>query len=194
MIPGLFFWCLDLQELCDLRPTSETVTAMTILTTPRLVLRPFDPADAEDLFAVFGNPAAMRYWSTLPHASVAVTARMIEQSLAADPSQHAEFAIEHDGKVIGKVGLWQMPEIGYVLHPDYWRRGIATEAVQAVIAHGFETLGLARITADVDPENLASLAMLKKLGFVVTGQAQNTIKIGGKWFDSIYLELAAPDR
>ena len=96
--------------------------------------------------------------------------------------------------MIGKVGLWQMPEIGYILHPDYWRRGFATEAVQAVIAHGFETLGLDRITADVDPDNAASLAMLIKLGFVITGQAKNTIEIGGKWFDSIYLELLARDR
>lgn len=194
MIPGLFFWCFDLQELCDLRPTSEAVIAMTILTTPRLVLRPFDPSDAEDLFAVFGNATAMRYWSTLPHASVADTARMIDRTLAGDPGSHAEFAIEHEGKVIGKVGLWQMPEIGYILHPDYWRRGFATEAVQAVIAHGFETLGLDRITADVDPDNAASLAMLTKLGFVITGQAKNTIEIGGKWFDSIYLELLARDR
>ena len=167
---------------------------MTILKTPRLVLRPFDLADAEDLFAVFGDADAMRYWSTLPHTSVAATTRMIESSLAADPSRHAEFAMVLDGKVIGKVGLWQVPEIGYVLHPDYWRRGLATEALQAVISHAFDTLGLARITADVDPENEASLAMLKKLGFVVTGQAQNTIEIGGKWFDSIYLELVAPAR
>lgn len=172
--------------------TFRKAAFMTILQTPRLVLRPFDPADADDLFAVYGNAGAMRYWSTLPHETVAVTAQMIERTLAADPGTHAEFAIVYNGKVIGKVGLWQLPEIGYVLHPDYWRRGFATEAVEAVIAHGFETLGLSQITADVDPENAASLAMLKKLGFAITGQAQNTIEIGGKWFDSIYLELTAP--
>ena len=95
------------------------------------------------------------------------------------------------GKVIGKIGLWSMPEVGYILHPDYWRRGFASEALAAVIAHGFHTLGLPQITADVDPANTASRAMLRKFGFVETGFAKNTLKIGEAWFDSVYLALDA---
>lgn len=53
-------------------------------------------------------------------------------------------------------------------------------------------LGLDHITADVDPDNTASLNMLGKMGFVETGRAQDTLHIGGKWFDIVYLELRRP--
>lgn len=160
--------------------------------TERLVLRPMQLSDLEDLFAVFSNAQVMRYWSTLPHASREVTEALIRQTINADPARTAEFVIEFKGKVIGKAGFWQMPELGYLLHPDYWRRGFGREALEALIAYGFERLGLAQITADVDPENAASLALLGKLGFVETGRQKNTLEIGGRWFDSVYLARSRP--
>ncbi len=165
------------------------VCGMTQLRTERLLLRPMRIEDGEDLFAVFGNAQAMRYWSTLPHVTLSDTAALIRETIGADPETSAEFAIEFEGRVIGKAGFWQMPEIGYLLHPDYWRRGFATEALRALIDYGFKGRRLERITADVDPNNIASIAMLEKLGFVETGREKNTLEIGGKWFDSIYLEL-----
>lgn len=164
-------------------------TTMTQLRTKRLVLRPFQMADVDALFEVFSNPDAMKYWSTLPHASKDDTRKMVEMTMGADPAKHLELAITLKGQVIGKVGLWSIPEIGYLLHPDHWGKGFGSEAAQAVIAHGFETLGLDKITADVDPDNAGSLRMLAKLGFVETGRAQATIKIGDVWYDSIYLAL-----
>lgn len=166
---------------------------MTEIRTERLFLRPMQPEDSADLFAVFGNAEAMRYWSTLPHPRPEVTERMIAEIRGADPNVHLELAIEFEGRVIGKVGLWQMPEIGYILNPQYWRRGLAREAVHAVIDHGFTKLGLDRITANVDPDNLASLRMLAKLGFVEIGRATRTLQVGDQWFDSVYLLLRRED-
>ncbi|MCX7557930.1 GNAT family protein [Sulfitobacter sp. F26204] len=161
----------------------------TVITTKRLVLRPMQARDRDDLFAVFGNTEVMAYWSTLPHATAEETAQLIEQTLAADRETTAEFAIEYAGRVIGKAGFWQMPEIGYLLHRDYWRRGIGYEALEALIVYGFDQRGLSQITADVDPDNIASVKLLTKLGFVETDRAAKTFQIGGKWCDSIYFAL-----
>lgn len=162
---------------------------MREIRTERLLLRPFRETDIADFFAIYGDPAAMKYWSTLPHQSQDETAALVRGTMQADPDKHAEFAIEFESRVIGKAGFWDVPEIGFILHPSYWRRGFAEEAVRALIECGFETLGLDRITADVDPDNVASLSLLTKLGFVEDRREERTIKIGGKWFDSVYLSL-----
>jgi len=143
---------------------------MTVLETKRLVLRPMRLSDRDDLFAVFGNTQVMKYWSTLPHPDAVHTAALIRETIDADPATTAEFAIEFDGRVIGKAGFWRMPEVGYLLNPAYWRRGLGQEALEALIRYGFEQRGLDRITADVDPDNIASLAMLTKLGFKEAGR------------------------
>jgi RimJ/RimL family protein N-acetyltransferase len=43
--------------------------------------------------------------------------------VAADPAASSDFVVEHGGRVIGKAGCWRVPEIGYILHPDYWSKG-----------------------------------------------------------------------
>ncbi len=164
---------------------------MTILKTKRLVLRPFRLEDAPELFEVFGNKEAMKYWSTLPHASLAETEELVRRTMQADPARHAEFVVEFEGRVIGKAGIWEMPEVGYILHPAYWRRGFGQEVLEALIRFGFEERGLTRITADVDPDNAASIAMLTKLGFHETERKARTIEIGGVWYDSVYFALDA---
>ena len=166
---------------------------MVTLKTDRLILRPFEAGDRDALFAVFSHPEAMKYWSTPPHASPEETAQMIAGSMAADPATHQEFVILLEGEVIGKAGLWQVPEIGYILHPDYWRKGIATEAIGAVLDHAFGTMGLDRVVADVDPDNTGSIRSLEKLGFRETGREEKTIEINGVWYDSIYFALTRAD-
>jgi ribosomal-protein-alanine N-acetyltransferase len=59
--------------------------------------------------------------------------------------------------------------VGFDLSREYWNKKIMTEALQAVIAFGFEKLGSHRIQAEVFPENTASLNLLKKMGFQIEG-------------------------
>jgi RimJ/RimL family protein N-acetyltransferase len=165
---------------------------MSEIATERLLLRPMRLEDINALHIVFSDSQAMQYWSTLPHADRAETAALVQGTIAADPATTAEFVIELGGRVIVKAGFWRMPEIGYVLHPGFWGQGIMTEALEALTRWGFETRGLEEIMADVDPNNAASLHLLKKLGFYETGRARNTLKIGDRWFDSVYLRLHPP--
>lgn len=163
-----------------------------IFRTERLLLRSATLADVDAFHRILGDPQAMTYWSTLPHQSVAETEAWVRAMIAIPPGEGEDFVIEHDGTVFGKAGLYRFPAIGFILHPDYWGRGFAGEALRFVIDRAFRVHGLARIEADVDPRNQASLGCLKKLGFTEYARKERTWHIGGEWLDSVYLELFPP--
>jgi ribosomal-protein-alanine N-acetyltransferase len=131
----------------------------------------------------------MRYWSSEPYRTIDESERWLAAMIAAPSEESADFIVEHDGRVIGKAGLWKAPEIGFILHPEAWGRGFAGEALRAVIPHAFVRFSVPALIADVDPRNSASLGLLDKLGFAVTGRAERTYEVGGQWCDSVYLTL-----
>lgn len=165
---------------------------MTVISTARLVLRRPEAADLDGFFDIMSDPRAMRYWSTLPHADRETTRRWLERKLARNAAGGEDFAILCDGRLIGEVGAGRLPEFGFMLHPDWWGKGLATEASAAFIDYIFTTTEIDNLTADVDPRNAASLAVLRKLGFVVTGTAARTFRLGDEWCDSVYLALYRP--
>ena len=167
---------------------------MIELRTPRLVLRRPRLDDLAAFYSVMSNPLAMRYWSTLPHSSIEVTRPWLERMIDRSASGGEDFAIEFEGRVVGDVGAGRLPEFGFMVHPDYWGRGIATEASRAFIDHAFDARSVDQLTADVDPRNTASLRVLGKLGFTVTGTARHTFLLGDEWCDSVYLSLPRPPR
>ena len=164
-----------------------------MLKTERLVLRRARPDDAAAFHAIMSDPRAMRYWSTPPHATLDETrdwvASMVERS-AMEPC--SDFVVELDGRLIGKAGCYRLPDIGYILHPDVWGRGYAREAMEAVIAHIFATRDLAKLTADVDPRNTASIGLLLRLGFAETHRARGSWQVGDELCDSVYFALPRP--
>jgi RimJ/RimL family protein N-acetyltransferase len=94
--------------------------------------------------------------------------------------------------VIGKAGCWRLGEIGFILHPDHWGKGLAQEALRAVLPHIFASLPIDRLEADVDPRNAAALRLLAGFGFREVRRAERTVKLGDEWCDSVYLELRRP--
>jgi len=165
----------------------------TILHTERLVLRRARAADAPAMHAILSDPAAMRYWSSLPHADLAQSEAWIAGTIAAiEAGRSDDFVVERDGAVIGKAGLWNGNELGFLFAPSSWGKGYAREAVVAVIARGFAAGGHDEIRAEADPRNEACLRLLSRLGFRETGRALRTWCIGGEWSDSVYLALARP--
>ena len=162
------------------------------LRTARLVLRRARPDDLDDLHAVLSDARAMRYWSTPPHADVEQTQAMLTGMIEAPAEEADDFVLVREGRVIGKAGCWKLPELGYILHPDFWGQGLAREALAAVIDHVFAAHPIPAITAEVDPRNLASLGLLARLGFEETGRAEATWEIAGEVSDSVYLKLTRP--
>ena len=162
--------------------------------TARLLLRRPVAEDLEAMFAIMSSPGAMRFWSTLPHANLDVTRAWLDTKLARNMAGGEDFLIEFEGRVIGEVGAGRLPDFGFMIHPDFWGRGFATEASKAFIDYAFSQTAAAELTADVDPRNTASLRTLAKLGFIETGRAERTFLLGDEWCDSIYLALPRPSR
>ena len=163
---------------------------MTDILTSRLRLRPARTGDLDAFHAILRDRAAMRYWSSPPHTDIEQSREWLGKMIAIPEDQGLDFVIEHEGVAIGKAGCWRVPEIGYILHPDYWDQGFAREALAAIIPRLFESFPLPAIAADVDPRNQASIALLLRLGFTETHRAQRTWLVGEEWCDSVYFALS----
>ena len=162
-----------------------------MLTTDRLILRRACQVDLMDLHHIFRDPRAMAYWSTPPHDTPERTQENLDRMINADDPL-LFFVIEMDGKVIGTAGGHGAGEVGFMLHPDYWRLGIVSEAMTVIVPHIWQNTDLTEIFADVDPRNAASCGLLEHLGFNVSHTAKNTFCINDVWTDSVYYKLYRP--
>ncbi len=160
-----------------------------LLVTLRLTLRRAEARDLDDLHAIFTRPEAMRYWTHPAHETLQQSQDWLAAMIAASPDTSDDYVIEHKGKVIGKAGAWAIPEVGFILHPEYWGQGLMHEAMTAVVRHLFLTHPMPHLTAEADPRNAASLGLLTRLGFVETHRAERTMQWGEEWCDSVYLAL-----
>jgi len=158
------------------------------LRTERLLLRRARPEDAPALHAIMRQPQAMRYWSTVPHPDLATTAKFVTDMITRPYEGSDDFIVEGEGRVVGKLGSWRLPDVGYIFDPATWGRGYASEALAAFIAHR-RAIGSAELTADTDPRNKASIRLLQRHGFTESGRAERSWLVGGEWCDSIYWKL-----
>ena len=136
---------------------------MTIVMTERLTLRPLLPDDADAYLAIRHHPEVAK-WVPLPFEGV------IGRFAASwEERRYAPWGVFLGGRLIGHDGLNYVPEFGetevlWALHPDAWGRGYATEVARASLDYGFGTLGLGLIFAITLPDNLASQAVMKRIG------------------------------
>lgn len=163
---------------------------MTEIRTDRLMLRRASMDDLAAIHGILSDTQAMRYWSTAPHREVGETQSWLQSMVDADPAESDDFVIERDGEVIGKLGCWKLPEVGFILSSAVWGQGFASEAMGAFLERRRAIADPKRLIADVDPRNSASLRLLTRHDFVETGRAERTWHVGGEWCDSVYLELA----
>jgi RimJ/RimL family protein N-acetyltransferase len=126
-----------------------------VLRTQRLTLRPFRHDDVAAFEAFARDEAYRRYLHDHPDPP-----ELVANNVGIDGA----WVIELDGRVVGSIFLGD--ELACLLDPSVHGLGIATEAARAVIADGFERRGFAQITARADPDNIASLRGMARLGFV----------------------------
>lgn len=139
--------------------------------TPRLTLRPADMSYLQTTHAYASDLENTRFMMYLPYASLEETAQMLrdaEVEWAKPAPERYEFVILLEGEHIGGITLYMQEdrseaELGWVLHKGYWRRGYVTEAAQGLIAFARE-MGIRRIFACCDSENVASYKTMEKLG------------------------------
>jgi len=163
----------------------------SIVKTARLTLRPFASADFDGLHALFTDPVVMRYWDEPAWTDPQKTQKVLDQFMRDVPLDQLEYAVDLEGAFIGRVGLWQRDEIGYIFSPHHWGHGYAREAAQALIEQVFEQFQDTKtITAEADPRNTGSVKLLTKLGFIQTGLVEKNFDYGGiEWCDTAYFAL-----
>lgn len=156
-----------------------------ILTTPSLTLRQMTPEDAADLFAFASDPEVQKYDSDPPMQELAEAVSRIIQTREWFETKQAipwGIALNSENRVIGSIAFmfWDsrkyVADLGYTVARPYWRQGIATEAVRALMDFGFERMHLHRINVDTRMDNLASVALMRKLGFVHEGVRRECIR------------------
>ena len=171
------------------------------LTTRRLLLRPLRADDAPGMYAIYSDPETMRYWSSQVVKNLEAAAGIVGDDLRLQLDGSAAFwavVLPKTGRVIGKFSLFYInpenrrAEIGYVLNRQFWGKGYGTEILDAMIATAFDVFHLHRLEADIDPDNAASLALLKKFGFREEGLFRERWLMGNEWRDSILMALLAP--
>ncbi len=148
--------------------------------TERLHLRPFAEGDAEAAFGWFGDAEVMRLNVHGPDRSIEETRRRIEryrEHQAAHGFSKWVVTRRESSAAIGDCGLMLLEELhsvelGFRLARRYWGQGLATEAALGWLRVAFGALGLPRVMAFTHPENLASAAVLRKLGFSRTATGQ----------------------
>ena len=146
----------------------------SVLTTPRLLLRNFGADDAARLPALCGAFEVSRVCMKVPHPYSEDDARFfLEHVCTAASSLTLAIVRREDDELMGCVSLDAIGDasasLGYWLGRPFWGHGYATEAAQAIVAHGFSSLGLERVHGSHFVENPASGAVMSKLGFVATG-------------------------
>ena len=171
----------------------EGLEQLPTLPTERLVLRAVTENDASALFAIFSDDAVMRYWSRPPMTSIE-DARALVTEIEAHWRSRTLFqwgvTERMGGSLIGTCTIYgwnrthARAELGYALRKDRWGRGLATEAVRAVLDFAFGPMGLHRVGADTDPRNEASARLLERLGFQREGMQRETYHHLGEWADS----------
>lgn len=156
---------------------------MIILETERLILRHLLPEDFEELFALYSDPEIRRYFpdGTLNRQE---TKEELEWFLHGHPN-YPELGLwatihKQTNCFIGRCGLlpWTIDgqfevEVAYLIDKRYWGQGLGTEAAQAVLAYGFQTLGRPRLVCFIDPQNIASIRVAEKIGMTFEKTSQD---------------------
>lgn len=173
-------------------PTLPTIEAS------RVSLRWLTRDDVDALYAIFSDPDVTRYWSRPPMAGRAEAEQLlaeIGENFQSRTHYQWGIALRVDGPVIGTCTLFHMDEgnrraeLGYALNRKYWGQGYIQEALRALVGYAFDTLGLHRLEADVDPRNAASIRVLERLGFTKEGHLRERWHVGGEVQDALFYGL-----
>jgi len=160
-----------------------------ILETARLRLRELQPADLDFVAEMLAHPEVMRYYPKC-HARAEAEVWLDRQRARYVRDGHGLWLVEDrgDGSPIGQIGLVlqtvggaPVPEVAYLVHRPYWRRGYAAEAARGVRDHAFTVLGYPRVISLIRPENTPSQGVARMLGMQPTVQTLHAGFVSDVW-------------
>ncbi|MCP1494861.1 ribosomal-protein-alanine N-acetyltransferase [Peribacillus frigoritolerans] len=168
------------------------------LETERLHLIEIGHHHAESLFEILSKDEVTKYDGMESLTIVEDARRLIDSFKSAYINKRGMrwgVILKDSGKFIGTVGLHQLSlankraEIGYEIHPEYWRKHFTSEAVNEVLRYCFEELRLNRIAALTFKDNIASRNLLKKFGFKEEGSLRSYLFLRDQSHDALVFSL-----
>jgi [ribosomal protein S5]-alanine N-acetyltransferase len=175
--------------------------AIELVVSPRTTLREVQASDLTDLMEVNGDPEVTQFlpyatWQSLEDASAWL--ERMRTLVATGTARQLVIVCNANQKVIGTALLFKFEEasnrleLGYVLGRAYWKQGYAAEALRALLAHVFAVMQVRRVEAEVNPNNIASNALLRSLGFSHEGYLRERwVAKGATYGVNIYGLLAS---
>lgn len=164
--------------------------------TERLVLRPFELGDVDDVFEYAQDPEWSRYLRVLPRPYERQHAeQFIARQVLSDRSTHPTWAMTLAGTVIGGINLrfhfeHRSAELGYSVARKHWRKGFCTEGARAVVDAAFTTHeDLIRVHARADDDNVGSQRVMEKIGMVKEGVLRSSRVERGEAFDEAWYSI-----
>ncbi len=163
----------------------------------KVILKEMNRNDWQDVHRYASLPIVCQYQPWGPNTEEE-TQDFVEQVLLdakeEERSRYVFSVIEQEnGKMIGageiNIRDFRVGEISYIIHPDFWRKGIATEVAKLLLQFGFETLNLHRIYATCDPRNIGSSKVLQKIGMIQEGIMREDLLIKTGWRDSLLYSI-----
>ena len=150
------------------RPSDRVTLFAVMIETDRLQLRPLTMADLDDLILVHSEPEVQRFFGLLGRAELIDWLALVEKDWAQHGYGRGAIVDRVSGRLLGRAGLRRLvefgeTELGWVLHPDAWGNGFATEAARAWAQWGFESLDVPYLTSMIDPRNTRSIAVAQRL-------------------------------
>lgn len=171
------------------------------LTSDRLRLDAIVENDRHALLFLRSDPGVMQYIDR-PRAGGMEDIRQFIELIHVELKEGKGIAwairLRESPELIGYIGFWRTQhahyrsEVGYALHPDHQGKGLAREALEAVIAFGFNQMGLHSIEANINPGNDASRQLLLRCGFVKEAYFRQNFYFNGQFLDSEIYSLLCP--
>lgn len=183
----------------------STSIRLAQLHTSRLTLTPIDAGDLDALWPHVSNPELPRHMTWHAHTDRSQTLGFIERTThEAQAGRSAVWVSRQSGDFRGVIGLhdierqrlaWRMDkaELGYWVAPPFHGQGFATEAAEAVVRYGFDTLQLHKIEVHSVDANQPSLGVINKLGFRLIGEQRRHFHRDGRWWNLLAYELLRDD-
>jgi len=175
---------------------------LPVIEAERVSLRHLEQSDTDSLFEIFSDREALRFWGFPPFNERAEAAKLlgeIHDYFRQKTLFQWGIALNADDQIIGTSTLFQFDEksrraeIGYILSRRHWGKGLATEALTALLDFAFEKMNLHRIEADIEPRNAASVKIVERLGFVREGYLRERWIVGDEIQDSLFYGLLRSD-
>ncbi|MEM9832800.1 MAG: GNAT family protein [Bacteroidota bacterium] len=177
---------------------------LTKLTTARLSLQIISLDDLDEIHHLHSIAETDRYNTLGIPKDKAATRKLVQhwlQQQLNEPNQHFVWRISDtkSKKFVGLIALdlgaarFRLGTVWYKLLPEFWRQGLATEALNEILRFSFEELHLHRIEAGCATENIASARVLEKVGMQREGNKRKVLPIRGEWVDNYEYAILEDD-